>query len=211
MKRITMKCPGACGKTYTVTVTDEQFETQSWVCPKCKFTAPFKVIHQWNTMTNSLLAGTLGEAQPQPPAPPVPPATSRVGNGQETAVAEGPSTKVFVPNESDKTKVAHQMVWQVANGGARIAIPLKPGKLIVGRNSTDSPAQIKVAPDIYMSRQHAVLTIMQQGVKMIASIAPNKPNNPVYVNQRMLRMNESAVLNANDTIIMGKTKITVTQ
>lgn len=190
MKRITMKCPGTCGKTYAVTISDEQFETQSWKCPNCGYTAPFKVIHQWKN------------PMPIPPEPPIPP----VGEDNGDAA---PRTKRYDPN-ANKTQVAHQMVWQVAGGGARITIPLRPGRYIVGRKSSDSPANIKVAPDIYMSREHAILIVEPQGTKMTAKIAPKKPKNALYVNKRMLNINECVTLNTGDIIVMGNTTVQVT-
>ena len=191
MKTLTLKCPGSCGKTYRITLTDEEYETRQWECPRCGFTAPIKVIDRWSS-------GHLEVAAPAPaPAAPAAPPISQ-------------KTQVHVPiTNSQPQATGGVMYFRVEGSGERVAVPLKEGRYLVGRTSSDSTAQGKIAADMYMSREHALLAVSRQDSRWVVQIAPNKATNPVLVNHRPLPYGQAAVLHDGDVVEMGKASVKV--
>ena len=137
--------------------------------------------------------------QEMPPTPP------------NVKTPSGEKTQVYNPSSSSsKTLVAAKnMFLQVANGGPRIPVKLVAGRYIMGRKSSDSTAQIKLMPDMSVSREHAVLIIQQKENDFIVGIQPNKSNNPVFVNKKAIPYGKIAILNNGDVIRMGNTLMKV--
>ena len=199
MIEFTMRCPGSCGKRYRITINDKDINTSVWVCPHCKIRTPFTVITKNNLRNVGPDLPTATGVQELPPIPPV----------GKTPSEE--KTEVYNPsNNGSKTLLAAKnMFIQVANGGPRVPIKLVAGRYIMGRKSSDSTAQIKLVPDMAMSREHAVLIIQQKGNDFIVGIQPNKSNNPVFVNNKALPYGKIAILNNGDVIRMGNTMMQV--
>ena len=92
-------------------------------------------------------------------------------------------------------------------GGRSIAVTA--GTHIMGRDSRDSDASLKIAPDRYMSRRHARLDVTSIGVGVDCRITPLASANDVFVNNRRLLPNETEQLRNGDKILLGMTTITV--
>ena len=78
----------------------------------------------------------------------------------------------------------------------------------LGRQSSDSKAQIKLTPDISMSRIHAGMRTIQtpQGY-VVYQITSAKNSNPVYVNGNPVPQGKSVNLKNGDTLRMGETTL----
>ena len=199
MIEFTMKCPGNCGKHYRITINDKDLNTSVWVCPNCNFRASFNVITKNNIRNVGPDVPMGSTVQEMPPIPP------------NVKTPSGEKTQVYNPStSSSKTLVAAKnMFLQVANGGPRIPVKLVAGRYIMGRKSSDSTAQIKLMPDMSVSREHAVLIIQQKENDFIVGIQPNKSNNPVFVNNKAIPYGKIAILNNGDVIRMGNTLMQV--
>lgn len=111
-----------------------------------------------------------------------------------------------VPN-FQKTQVVRQgpLAIVVEDTGRRI--PIGVGSHILGRESSDSPASVKLAPDPYMSRLHARLDITRQGNRVSCRIQPLRSSNAVIVNSSRLDEGQTMMLKPNDKVVLGMTTI----
>lgn len=120
-----------------------------------------------------------GAGQPTPP--PMPNAKTRVAQGAQSLVT-------LMVMESGKV------------------LPLKTGTYTLGRDSIDSKASVRVAPDRYMSRLHAKIDVTPGGTT-ITGIAEN---NPILVNGKSIQAGIPVALRNGDKVQLGMTTLTVT-
>ena len=119
-----------------------------------------------------------------------------------------PSTPMH-PRE-DKTRIAvnpGEVRLTVKSTGR--SIPVGQGSHILGRDSADSMANLKIAPDRYISRQHAKLDVLKVEGSMVCRITPMRATNDIFVNNRRVRAEETELLKNGDQILLGMTTITV--
>ena len=103
-----------------------------------------------------------------------------------------------------------KVIFEVAE--LKKAFRLGAGSYTIGRDSDDSQATLKLAPDRYMSRLQAELNIqpmMNQKLPLIVRIKNLSPTNPIYVNNEMLDAGKSAALKNGDNLLIGMTKVVV--
>ncbi|MGM9853597.1 MAG: FHA domain-containing protein [Muribaculaceae bacterium] len=112
-------------------------------------------------------------------------------------------------NTDSQTRVSQNApVTLVLESGRRI--PIFPGEHILGRDSSDSGAEIHVAPDIYMSRSHARLSVAVGPDNSVqCSLTPLESANSIVVNSRALRTGEQTTLANGDRVLLGITGFTV--
>lgn len=108
-----------------------------------------------------------------------------------------------------KTKIAGNniqktMLHVISDGNKYI---LSPGNYTLGRRSSDSTATIQLAPDPYMSRQHANLYVATVGGKIVSQIRNLKPSNPIFINNKPLAEKKVQTLMDGDRIQIGMTHI----
>ena len=180
MIRLKFRCPG-CGKSYSVKAeSKESLLRQTFKCPSCGKATPF--------------ASVMSAPAPAP--------------AMHTHIAGGGLSPENGLGDM-KTRVAGMaprqapIVLVVESTGRRI--PLTVGPHILGRDSADSPADIKVAPDSFMSRSHARLDIIPNGATFICRIQAMRSANAVMINSRQLAENESWQLKPSDKILLGMT------
>ncbi len=119
--------------------------------------------------------------------------------------ALGPGTKVV--NELQLPKKAYlDMVFQGMPAGS-VMLP-NAGQVTVGRNSNDSPAQLKLTADIAMSRVHAGIRVNGNGPQRTYQITSAKNENPVYVNSKPIKQGQAVTLKPGDKLQMGYTLLT---
>lgn len=94
--------------------------------------------------------------------------------------------------------------------GSGKKITLMPGRYTLGRDSADSQAIIRLAPDRYMSRLHAELeyTIVSQNGAHV-SLRSLNPKNPILVNGVPIDVNGRVGIRNGDQIVMGDTTVNV--
>lgn len=120
-----------------------------------------------------------------------------------------PSPSDAVTGSNPKTVVAHLNVCgRLVVESSRKTIPLSEGTHVLGRESSDSSAGIKIAADPYMSRQHARLSVRSVATgEKIFRLSALSSINAVFVNDRRLVSGETVELRFGDTILLGKTNI----
>lgn len=81
---------------------------------------------------------------------------------------------------------------------------------IIGRKSSDSTANLQVAPDITISRKHARLTIQHVGDKVNAVVIGLKHDNPIIVNSKVYEAGVPCTLKTGDKLKLGTTEMVFT-
>lgn len=191
MKVVTMTCPGTCGKRYKITITDKDLACGTWTCPNCGYSAPFSVISQTAQGNNNL--------------PPIP------GSDVKTTISLSDTGRPTSP-ATHRTQLAAAK-WELKIIGTNFIIPLpaESGQYVMGRNSGDSTATIKVAADKSISREHAMLYIKNQGGNFTFHIMGLKDYNPLVVNNQTLPPRKAVQIQENTTIKMGKVSLLLTK
>lgn len=175
MTNAKIQCPG-CKNRFTVkTPSIERLASSNFRCPKCGASAPFA----------SLLPR--GGAM-QHPGTRVAPITSlpKVNGGGP------PDVFPFVT-----------VLLKVQETGK--VFPLGRGSYTIGRDSNDGNANIKVAPDIYMSRMQGKVDVSVRG----CFLTNLNDTNPVIINGRKMEVGQPWELKDGDEIYMGTTNIKV--
>lgn len=190
-----IKCPN-CNSLFKL----NQKPSKTFCCPKCQYKAPFDKImnqnddspvtqletHQVKDSANT--ANTVGEA------------TKVVNFGEKTMLVPG-----LQPQPSKKAVL--NITFKGVNIG-KVILP-KSGNFNLGRRSSDSAAQIKLSPDMTMSRVHAAMrTVRGNDGKILYQITTIKPENPVYVNGVMIEKGKICSLKSGDRIQLGETVLT---
>lgn len=172
-----IQCPG-CKNRFTVkTPSIEKLASSNFRCPKCGTSAPFASLLPQTQVTATKHPGT--RVAPITSLPPV---------------NEGGAPDVL-PFVSVLLKV--QETGKV--------FPLGQGSYTVGRDSNDGNANIKVAPDVYMSRMQGKVDVSARGC-FLTSL---NDTNPVIINGRKLEVGQPLELKDGDEIYMGTTNIKV--
>lgn len=86
------------------------------------------------------------------------------------------------------------------------------GSYTLGRDSADSKATVKIAPDRYMSRIQAAIEVrpgMSPSMPPVVTINPLGPTNPIFVNGQRLEMGTRRMLNNGDKLMLGMTGVTI--
>lgn len=198
-----ISCPN-CGCKYNLT----RKPPMTFHCRKCSFTVPFNIIlnesqkspsiqntnsdHNGDVTTNTIPNQTMG--------------------GSSTLVEE--KTRVvdslrlsektsLVPGLQKKTKGILQISFLGKNYGI---ITLPRGNFFnLGRLSSDGTANVKLTPDISMSRIHAGMRSVTINGELAYQINSAKETNPVYVNGKPIPKGKAFNLKSGDTLRMGET------
>lgn len=211
---IKISCP-KCGHNFNLRAANPAaLMSKNFNCPKCGGSTPFAPLLR--------RAGV----RVQPSAPPMGgPAPLRThlaggapgvsGGGTQMAmpgVASG-GTQMAVPGAgiggafSDPRIAQRKPVLKVIETGR--LFPLAVGQFILGRDSADSRATLRLAPDPYMSRSHAHLSVSYGATGMVKLVlTPMNSQNVVYVNGARISAGASVELHPGDEILLGMTNIT---
>lgn len=184
MQEIKIECPG-CHQKYNLKVGNPALLAgEIFNCKKCGFSAPFPMV-----------------------------LNNKNGYNLKTHIANAES-------RGGKTQVAGlktRMVGQQQGAGMALVIektgvrfPLYPGVYILGRDSRDSRATLKLAPDPYMSRQHARLEIIPQAGTVRSLLYAMESGNPIYINNRKMSTGTGIPLKPGDRLLFGMTMVVFT-
>ncbi len=221
---IKIACP-ICGHKFNLKAPNPAaLAAKTFTCPKCHNSAPFgQILQKAGVQVAPAVAGqpqgahprtNLGGMQQGPNTVPHQP----YGGGPKTVAHQGGAV-ITTPNPNDPTG-ATQHFGNPAVGGVPPkkcylvicetgrAIPLKPGQYILGRDSSDSGATMRIAPDPYMSRRHAHLSVAV-GVDglMRLTITGMNSQNDIFINSCRLYPGASAAVNPGDEILLGMTNL----
>lgn len=212
-----IKCPN-CGRRFDL----QRQPPTTFRCPKCSFTVPFSVVlHEQKIDIVSSNTSSDGTAIS---------GNNTLVDSQETQVVSEKPTCVVDNLQNDKTRVIDGLnkdektrfvpglqarpmkraVFQMSYNGRNYGVVNLPhGNFYnLGRQSSDSKAQIKLTPDVAMSRIHAGMRTVQspQG-QIVYQITSAKNSNPVYINGKAIAQGKSANLKNGDTLKMGETTL----
>lgn len=183
MASIKIVCPGCRASFVLKAPSIQSVASKNFRCPKCGTTTSFG--HIFNVMRQSQPFHTnIGGA-------------SLKGRGfnSHTRIAGPPLGKLLL---------------EVKELGRDFQLGY--GTYTLGRESEDSRASLKIAPDRYMSRQQAVLEIEPSHVPevpLLVRISNISPTNPIYVNDKKLDTGMNANLKNGDVLLLGMTKVEV--
>lgn len=195
-----IRCPN-CGTLFNLTTKP----SKTFKCPKCKYSTPFSVVlsdtdNSWDKVTNAE-PGLDADNNSQPTTSPGSDATRIATNviGEKTMLVPGlqaPTAK----------RAALRLRYRGVDCGI---VQLPPsGNFSLGRKSSDSTAQIRLTPDISMSRIHAGMrTLKTQTGLTIYQITSAKVDNPVFVNGQPIAKGKACNLKNGDKLRMGETDI----
>lgn len=157
--------------------------SKSFRCPKCGFSTSF----------GQLLGPDARRT--------VPLHTHIAGGG--AAPAPGGKTHVATPGMASRGLVT----LNVPKSGR--TFPVGQGVYTLGRESSDSRATLRIAPDPYMSRLQARLEVMATPQGVSCRIIGLNSANPVFVNNRQINPNFGVDLKNGDKLLLGMTEVTV--
>lgn len=210
-----IKCP-YCGRRFEL----QRRPPKTFCCPKCSYKVPFSVILQ--EQHSEKVKNTSAPAEDAPVTAGSEPLELPVSvvNGQAqsmpTSVNSGHNNTVVVEglNGNMKTQLIPELqsnkkgILSVTYRGMSFGtIKLPYGNYYnLGRKSSDSNAQIKITPDIAMSRIHAGMrTVKTPSGQIVYQITSVKNDNPVYVNGQPIAKGKACNLKPGDSIKMGET------
>lgn len=187
MAEVKILCP-QCGGRFTLRAPDLQaMASKSFRCPKCGFSAPF-----------GQLMANAGHAQPTAPS---------FSSPLHTHIGGAPN---MGGGFSGKTAVHTQSgLAQLEVMGTGRTFPLSQGVYTLGRDSVDSRASLKIAPDKFMSRLQARLQISSVNGSANCQIIGISATNPVFVNSSRLEPDQVVKLKNGDIILLGMTKVKI--
>lgn len=193
MAEVTIICPG-CKKSFTLKASNlSVLNGKIFTCPRCRLQTPF----------SRLLPADRPELH------------THIASGAPGADLHTHIGGIPVGPIGNKTQIANNP--GSGNGFATLivqqpygrTIPLQPGTHTLGRDSSDSRASVRIAPDPYMSRFHARLDLgMTPGGKM-ARISSLNPNNPVLINGKRINSPTGVQINSGDYITLGETQMII--
>ena len=85
--------------------------------------------------------------------------------------------------------------------------PLKQGRNVIGRISQTGTADIRLSDDIYMSRNHIEINIVQTALGLEHRLVEINSKNEVLLNDESLPRGNILILQFGDKIILGKTEV----
>lgn len=208
-----IKCPN-CGRRFDL----QRRPPVRFVCPKCSYSAPFsEILGELDAKQGSdnptVDTSAVNNDSNAPVSPTMADDSTHVvlkSQNQETKVVaglNGGEKTELIPSLQPNSQGALQVIYNGVNYGI-IKLPrLKFFNL--GRRSSDSKAQVKLTPDMTMSRVHAGMRILAspQGT-MVYQITSAKDENPVYVNGVSVPKGKPVTLKNGDLIKMGETSLT---
>lgn len=188
MYPIIIKCPH-CGNLFKL----KKKPNNPFHCNKCQYDAPFEEV-----LKNKDLAPIKAEVLTEKTEiNPTNEATKVVNFGDKTKLVPG------LQHHNNKTASLEIVYKNVKLGQVKLP-PI--GNFTLGRRSKDSTAQIKIAPDMTMSRIHAAMrTVNTNDGRIIYQITTIKPENPVYVNSAKIERGKICSLKSGDRIQLGET------
>lgn len=197
-----ISCPN-CGCKYNLT----RKPPVTFHCRKCSFSLPFNIL--LNELKNgtsmvSTNADGIEHNNAMNANQSVDDNTTVIE--QKTKVIDGlrlSEKTSLVPGLQQKTKGIFQITFQGRNYGT-IVLP-RSNFFNLGRLSSDGTANIKLTPDISMSRIHAGMRSVTIKGQLVYQINSAKETNPVYVNGKPIAKGKAYNLKSGDTIRMGDT------
>lgn len=185
MREIKITCP-RCHKSFTLkTQNPNAVMGKEFKCPKCGFSAPFRRLMGGHVTDDPALH------------------THIAGGGLSQSAGFG-EMKTRIAGQAQMGMTGTMSLIVESTG---MSFPLMPGTYILGRASSDSKATLKLAPDPYMSRQHARLVIDTSMGKLQCQLSSLASANPIFINNKKIPQGSAVTLKSGDKILLGMTTI----
>lgn len=196
MLPLIIKCPN-CNSLFKL----NHKPPKNFSCPKCHYKTTFdKVLNSNDSPVAQHDSPTQAPITRSEGAPAQGEATRVVNFGEKTMLIPG------LQQAPSKT-ASLQIAFKGVNIG-KVDLP-KSGNYNLGRRSSDSRAQIKLAPDMTMSRLHAAMrTVKTNDGRLDYQITTIKSENPVCVNGVVIEKGKICSLKSGDRIHLGETVLT---
>lgn len=184
MIRLKFRCPG-CNKEYSVKAdSKDALLAETFACPSCHKNTPFR----------SILS----------PAPAQPAMHTHIATGAVIPSSDtGEKTRIATVPAMGAAGAKSPIVLVVEGTGRRLSVPF--GVHVLGRDSSDSRASLRIATDPYMSRSHAELAIVREGKGLRCSIRSLRSANTVIINNVALPEGKSHDIKPGEKILLGMT------
>lgn len=189
MPAIKIECPQCHGRFTLKAPNLQAMASKSFSCPKCGFSAPF----------GQLMSAAGIPVQPARPVPPPAPMHTHISGGGMPQPVGGKTSIASGNNLATLT---------VVDSGRKFN--LSQGDYTLGRESSDSRASLRIAPDHYMSRLQAQLKVARGADgKPDCVITGVAATNPIFVNNVCLNPGQATRLKNGDVVLLGVTKVVV--
>lgn len=207
-----IKCPN-CGRRFEL----QRRPPERFKCPKCRYTTFFSEIlgvQNANSSSENPMLDTPSMSD-----------SLKTGDSAATSIVEKPTKVVddllnqetmvvkglgggekteLIPGLQKKQQGILQVTYRGTNYGV-VRLPLT-NNFSLGRRSSDSNAQVKLTPDMTMSRIHAGMRLVTSPMgNTTYQITSAKDSNPVYVNRVPIPKGKPINLKNGDTLQMGET------
>lgn len=191
MESVKIKCPRCHAKYMLKAPSIETLANNVFRCKNCGLSATFGEILNIAAPTVPAFSPKTHFDNPNMPPRPASPVPPQIGENK-TQVATRQTSNVNLAVKETGT-----------------ILKIKPGTYIVGRDSSDSSATLRIAPDIYMSRQHANLSYREDDSGAHLSLTALSPVNPILINGRQINPGTPVAVKNGDSILLGMTHVTV--
>ena len=215
---IKIACP-QCGRKYNLKAPNPAaLMTKTFNCPKCEAKVAFAPLLRKAGIPLSpdspVIPGGIHDGRAIPPTGmnsgvninPNSPVTNLItGDGNQVAatghtMVAGPAGKKLAGG------VGQRGFFLIKESGK--VIPLAQGRHILGRDSSDSGATLRIAPDPYMSRRHAHLEVVAIGGGVLRSMITGlNSGNDIFINGGRIRPGATVQLTPGDEILLGMTTL----
>ncbi len=189
---------------------------KTFTCPDCGYRAPFNIVLNAQNNISMKVTNTASTSDYSSQDK----TKVALGMQDKTKIVESLTDKTIVDfdpvNDSfgEKTKLVESLQKPAerflhvtfGNMKGNVKLPLS-GQFTLGRNSSDSNAQIKLTPDSSMSRIHAGMRVISQQGKILYQVTSIKNSNPVVLNGIPIGKGQACTLKAGDMMQMGNTKL----
>lgn len=108
-----------------------------------------------------------------------------------------------------KQSTIAKLVISEGNGYGKRTFALHEGSNTIGRQDTDTIQDIAISGDMTISRRSIDLDVQNRDSAYSYTLKVLNAKNPVYVNNKPLHTGKSFTIFPGDTIMLGKTKMTL--
>lgn len=181
-----IKCP-QCKAGFTLKAPSlNVLASKQFRCNKCGYTSSFSTII------------------PNLKSSPGVPLHTHIGMGNPQNLSNGYANKTRLATPS--AAIIQLVVEETGR-----SFPVGPGNYTLGRDSADSMATLKISPDRYMSRVHAMLEVgnSASGQSPVIRLKAIAELNPVYINNIKLEPGKTVELRNGDRLLFGMTHVLV--
>lgn len=211
MAQIKIKCQ-KCGRNYALTAPNPSaLINKQFTCKRCGYTDLFgnlfaaAGVHVAAPPTGGVSSGPMpaGGLHTQIGGAPQNLKTQIGGAVAPGAIGAMPG----MMTEQGKTQMANKPIGTLTVKESGKAFRFGQGVYILGRDSSDGSADIKIAPDPYMSRQHAKLSAANVGGIATCLLTCTSQSNPIYINGQKINSSTPTPLRNGDKILLGMTNV----